>query len=96
VTFGGLKAYGGYVSEGVMTTEFKAKPSFALRLPQSMRIEAVDIAKREGISLNHFVVLAVAEKIARLEVLHSRTPDSDKADLQEEGLAVVRREGRTS
>jgi hypothetical protein len=82
-----------YVLEGVMTRESKAKPMCALRLPKSMRIEAVEIAKREGISPNHFIALAVAEKIARLEVLHSRTPDSDKADLQEEGFAVIGGEG---
>jgi hypothetical protein len=67
-----------------MTTKFKARPVFPLRLPQSMRIEAAEIAKREGISINHFVALAVAEKIARLESLHSGTLDSKQADLQVE------------
>ena len=75
-----------------MATEFKAKPAFALRLPRSMRMEAVRIAKHEKISLNHFVALAVAEKIARLELRHSEPLDSDKADLEEEGFAVVRKE----
>jgi predicted HicB family RNase H-like nuclease len=55
-----------------MTTEFKAKQVFALRLPRSMRMEAVRVAKNERISLNQFVALAVAEKIARLELLHSK------------------------
>jgi hypothetical protein len=41
--------------------------SFPLRLPLSTRLEAINIAQREGLSLNQFIGLAVAEKIARLE-----------------------------
>lgn len=41
--------------------------SFPLRLPHSMRRQANDLAHREGLSLNQFISLAVAEKIARLE-----------------------------
>lgn len=40
---------------------------FPLRLPVSMRISAHDLAAREGISLNLFIAMAVAEKIARLK-----------------------------
>lgn len=32
-----------------------------------MRHQANDLAHREGISLNHFVSLAIAEKISRME-----------------------------
>jgi hypothetical protein len=42
---------------------------FCLRLPYLERQKALEIAMREGISLNHFISLSVAEKIARLEVL---------------------------
>ena len=72
-----------------MTTEFK---TFALRLPRSMRMEAVSIAKHKKISLNEFVALAVAEKIARLELLNPEPLVSAKADLEEEGFEVVRKE----
>lgn len=41
--------------------------SFPLRLPISMRRQAIDIAQKEGLSLNQFISLAVAEKITRLE-----------------------------
>ena len=41
--------------------------SFPLRLPHSMRRQANDLAHREGLSLNQFISLAVAEKITRLE-----------------------------
>ena len=46
----------------------KSRPiSFPLRLPLSMRRQAIEIAQREGLSLNQFISLAVAEKITRLE-----------------------------
>jgi hypothetical protein len=32
-----------------------------------MRRQAIDIAQKEGLSLNQFISLAVAEKITRLE-----------------------------
>ena len=45
-----------------------ARPgSFPLRLPHSMRKQANELAHREGLSLNQFISLAVAEKITRLE-----------------------------
>jgi len=72
-----------------ITAEFKPKPAFALRLPRSTRIEAVRIAKHEKISLNHFVALAVAEKIARLELLNLEPLDSDKTELEEEDSRLL-------
>lgn len=51
-----------------MTDKEKKRPgSFPLRLPVSMRYRATDMAHREGLSLNQFISLAVAEKITRLE-----------------------------
>ena len=41
--------------------------SFPLRLPFTTRRQAIEIAQREGLSLNQFISLAVAEKITRLE-----------------------------
>lgn len=38
-----------------------------LRVPESMHETLRDIAKRENISINQFVMLAVAEKIAALQ-----------------------------
>lgn len=46
---------------------FKRHQSFPLRLSPSTRQQASEFAKREGISLNHFISLAVAEKLSRLE-----------------------------
>jgi hypothetical protein len=40
---------------------------FPLRLPKSHLEQAKTLAEREGISLNHFVGLAIAEKLARMK-----------------------------
>ena len=41
---------------------------FALRLARSAKEAVQVLARREGISANHFISLAVAEKISRIEV----------------------------
>ena len=50
-----------------MSKENSKPNSFPLRLPFSLRRQANDLAQRDGLSLNQFIGLAVAEKIARLE-----------------------------
>lgn len=50
-----------------MGLEYKRCQSFPLRLAPSIRSQANDLAHIEGISLNHFISLAVAEKIVRME-----------------------------
>ena len=50
-----------------MSFEYKRLQSFPLRLSPTMRQRANDLAHNEGISLNHFISLAIAEKISRLE-----------------------------
>jgi hypothetical protein len=47
--------------------------TFRLRLPKSVRDAAKEIAGQEGVSLNHFISLAVAEKIIRVEQSTSPT-----------------------
>ncbi|HEY88581.1 MAG TPA: ribbon-helix-helix domain-containing protein [Thermoflexia bacterium] len=41
----------------------------SLRLPKSMYGDLKDVAKAEGVSMNQFVTLAIAEKIAALNTL---------------------------
>jgi predicted HicB family RNase H-like nuclease len=41
--------------------------SYVLNLPLDLKREAEEIAKRQGISLNQFIILAVSEKIALLK-----------------------------
>jgi HicB family len=50
-----------------MSDEYFRRQTFPLRLSPTMRHQANDLAHREGISLNHFVSLAIAEKISRME-----------------------------
>ena len=50
-----------------MDQEQKRKQSFLLRLPVSVREDATRIAQLEGTSLNHFIALALTEKISRME-----------------------------
>jgi predicted HicB family RNase H-like nuclease len=38
----------------------------SLRLPESLHEKARELAEREGISLNQFIALAVAEKMSAL------------------------------
>ena len=41
----------------------------SLRLPKTMYNHLREVAEAEGVSMNQFVTLAVAEKIATLETL---------------------------
>jgi uncharacterized protein (DUF1778 family) len=41
--------------------------TISLRLPQSLHKEIKRLTKEEGISINQFIVMAAAEKIAALE-----------------------------
>jgi hypothetical protein len=42
-------------------------PQFPLRMAKSLREAAKELALKDGISLNHLISLAVAEKISRVE-----------------------------
>lgn len=50
-----------------MEGDTKSRRSFPLRLSPIMRRQANDLAHREGLSLNQFILLAIAEKIGRME-----------------------------
>lgn len=41
--------------------------SYPLRLNPSLREQVESLAKKEQISLNHFIALALAEKLSRME-----------------------------
>ena len=47
--------------------------SFPLRLPRALWAMATELARRDGVSLNQFIVQAIAEKITRLECSPSST-----------------------
>ena len=50
-----------------MNDTSRGKQCFLLRLPCSVRAEAIEVAQSDGISLNHFIGLAVAEKLMRMQ-----------------------------
>jgi hypothetical protein len=45
----------------------RPRVAYLLRFPSSLKLAAETAAEREGVSLNQFIVLAVAEKVARIE-----------------------------
>lgn len=47
--------------------DLKRALTYPLRLCPSIRAQAEALAKQDGISLNHFISLAVAEKLSRME-----------------------------
>jgi hypothetical protein len=50
-----------------MSLDEKRRMTFPLRLAVSLKDMASIMAHNDGVSLNHFISLAVAEKISRLE-----------------------------
>jgi predicted HicB family RNase H-like nuclease len=52
---------------------------FPLRLARSLKEAANLMARREGISLNHFISLAVAEKVSRIGQDASSPPEEKRA-----------------
>lgn len=56
--------------------QIRNRTQFPLRLANSLREAANALATHEGISLNHFISLAVAEKISRIEDQAARSTTS--------------------
>jgi hypothetical protein len=55
--------------------------TFPLRLPESIRRAAEDLARKDGVSLNQFVATAVAEKVSALNAatyLRDRAARADR------------------
>lgn len=69
--------------------------NYALRLPASLMADLRAAAERDGVSMNGFIVQAVAEKVAALRargLLGELTPEEQAAYLEER--AARSREGR--
>lgn len=60
----------------------------SLRLPKSMYGDLKDVANVEGISMNQFVTIAIAEKIASLNTLNYLEKRAKQGD-REKFLAVL-------
>jgi hypothetical protein len=67
---------------------------FALRMTATLGKEAKESAAREGVSLNQFINLAVAEKVEYLEneawIAKRRAPTQDRID---RAIAILNRKG---
>jgi hypothetical protein len=50
-----------------MALESKLHQSYPLRISPSLRAQIDEVVTREGISLNHFISLAIVEKLTRME-----------------------------
>jgi hypothetical protein len=75
-----------------MTAPAKRTPTFPLRLPPGIRSRVERLADSEGISLNQFIALTLAEKIgasAEREFFAERRAGADFEDLK----AFLRRTG---
>lgn len=53
-----------------MATENQGLQDVVLHLPAALRDRAEEMASRESLSLNLFVLMAVAEKLQRLQLQH--------------------------
>lgn len=44
-----------------------SKASYLLKMPRSVKVAAARLAKEDGVSLNQFIAVAVAEKVGTIE-----------------------------
>ena len=58
-----------------MAIESKLHQSYPLRLSPSLRNQVDEVAAREGISVNHFISMAIVEKLTRMEEALNRRND---------------------
>ena len=70
----------------------KAPKVYPLRLPAGIRAEVEKLAKREGISVNQFIALAVAQKVSALHTQTYLAERRSRADLAEFDR-IMRRKG---
>lgn len=69
------------------------KSNFALRLQPSLMDEARKVAETEGVALNQFINVAVAEKLSALRTESYFAERAARADIPE-ALRILSRAGR--
>jgi hypothetical protein len=67
------------------TNQTRRSTQFPLRLARSLKQAAGVLAKEQGISLNHFISLAVSEKISRIENQAKPSANSELPDYNNGG-----------
>ena len=68
--------------------------NYPLRLPKSLKDEVTKVAKRDGTSVNQFIAMAVAEKVAAMETEQFFIDRAQKADLDAFRAILFRANGR--
>jgi hypothetical protein len=74
-----------------MDALMRRRQSFLLRLPISVRDQAARISCEEGTSLNHFIAIAVAEKLSRMDyekLEHKKAKDKHQGSIRP--LQIIR------
>jgi hypothetical protein len=56
--------------------------TYPLRLPRSLKAAIAQAAERDGISMNQFITLAAAEKLASLDTIRFFEEHGARADLE--------------
>ena len=69
-----------------------ATSNYALRLPAHLKREVERTAREDGTTLNQFIVVAVAEKLATLRTADYFAERRERADV-DAALAIIRRDG---
>lgn len=67
--------------------------TYPLRLPRSIRAGLDRVSKRDGVSINQFVSIAVAEKLAMLEAETYFAERQARADLDAFDQLMARKSG---
>lgn len=77
-----------------MTSLSRSRNAIQLRLPDEVRQQAAQAAQEEGVSLNQFISLALAERLARAEVERTAAPAPAAAPSATRSVAPNRPQGR--
>lgn len=70
----------------------KGSSTYLLRLPASLKAAVADISKEDGTSINQFVTMAVAEKVAAMKTAEFFNARGAEADI-EAARRLLRRDG---
>ena len=71
----------------------RASTTHPLRLPASIRAEVAKLAKREGISVNQFIALAIAQKVSALNAATWFAERRSRADMKAFDRLMRRKSG---
>ena len=71
----------------------RTSTTYPLRLPASIRVEVAKLAKREGISVNQFIALAVAQKVSALYAATWFAERCSRADMKAFDRLMRRKDG---